>query len=226
VGTIATYARRGLWALPVWALLLFLATLTHQPPYQTDFPAWSRYVTTDPFLASHLAGSIGGAAVGAVGFMALAVTLALRGAPRLSVWALTTAVAGDVAVVSVFGVAAFAQPAIGRAFLAGHRDVVELYDDVNGVPLLTTAALGVLLLSVGLVLFGIGVNRTRLAPHAAGWAIILGGPLFAVVGVVLANVVQSVGAALLLVGTGWVASRPAPPVTPARQPAAPQAWGV
>jgi hypothetical protein len=42
----ARVVRLGLWALPAWAVLLFYGALTHQPPPQTQFAAWSRYVTT------------------------------------------------------------------------------------------------------------------------------------------------------------------------------------
>jgi hypothetical protein len=92
--------------------------------------------------------------------------------------------------------------------------MIALYNDVNGAPLLSTAAPGVLLLSAGLILYGVAVARTRLAPKAAGVAVAVGGPLFAVVGVILADVVQSLGAALLLAGTlaiAWVGQREAVP---------------
>jgi hypothetical protein len=205
VRSLDTYARRGLWALVAWAVLLFLATLTHQPPYQTDFAGWSGYVTTPQFLVSHLVGSILGAGLGILGFVALSVALVRRAAPRLALWALLTAVLGSTFTTAVFGIAAFAQPAIGRAYRAGHTDMVALYNDVNGGPLLATAAVGVLLLSAGLILYGIGVARSGLAPKPAGVALAVGGPLFAVVGVILADVVQSLGAVLLVVGAGWIA---------------------
>jgi hypothetical protein len=186
--------------------------LTHQPPYQRDFPGWFRYVTTTAFLVSHLLGSILGAGIGILGFVALAILLAERGRPRAATWALVTTVLGSIFATALFGIAAFAQPAIGRAYLAGHTDMVALYNDVNGAPLLSMAAPGVLLLSAGLILYGVAVARTRLAPKAAGVAMAVGGPLFAVVGVVLADVVQSVGAALLLAGAlaiAWVGQRAA-----------------
>jgi hypothetical protein len=205
VRSLELYVRRGLWALPLWAVLLFAATFTHQPPYQTNFPDWSRYVTTPQFLISHLVGSILGAAIGIFGFVALSIVMVYRGAPRLALWALLTTVIGTVFTTGVFGIAAYAQPAIGRAYLAGHADVVALYNDVNGVPLLVTAGLGVLLLSAGLIMYGIGVVRSGLVRRLAGWALAVGGPLFAIVGVILADVVQSIGAALIVVGTSWIA---------------------
>jgi hypothetical protein len=199
------YTHRGLWALVVWAVLLFYATFTHQPPYMTRFGDWSRYVTQASFLVGHLVGSILGAAIGILGFVCLSVLLVERGAPRLGLWALITAVVGAVFTTAIFGVAAFAQPAIGRAYLAGHTDVVALYDDVNGAPLLLMALTGVLALSTGLILYGIAVIRTRLAPRWAGLALAVGGPLFAIVGVVLADIVQSIGAVLLTIGAAGVA---------------------
>ncbi|HEU4425745.1 MAG TPA: hypothetical protein VFR67_24680 [Pilimelia sp.] len=200
-----TYARRGLWALPVWAVLLFLATITHQPDYRTDFAGWSRYVTTDWFLASHLLGSILGAGIGILGFVALSIVLVSRDAPRLALWGLVTGVLGNTLITAVFGVAAFAQPAIGRAFLDGVAAADPLYDDVNGAPLFATAGLGVLLFSAATIVYGVAVIRTGLVPRLVGIAFAAGGPVFAVVGLILANFVQSIGAALLVVGAAWIA---------------------
>ena len=109
MAAIEMYARRGVWALPIWGVLLFYGTFTHQPPYQTEFEAWSRYVTTTEFRVSHLVASILGAAIGIIGFIALSVALSPR-APRLATWALVTGVLGNTLTTAIFGVAAFAQP--------------------------------------------------------------------------------------------------------------------
>jgi hypothetical protein len=200
--------RLFVWALPAWATLLLLATLTHQPPYQTRFGAWSRYVTTPQFLVSHLVGSILGGALGIIGFVGLGLLLVGqedRRTRRLAVPGVVCSVIGNVFVIAVFGIAAFAQPAIGRSYLAGHTEVRALYDDVNGVPLLVTALCGVLLLSLGVALLGLGVARSRMAPAWAGWSLVVGAPVFAIVGVVLADAVQTVGAAILLAGSAGAA---------------------
>jgi hypothetical protein len=199
------YARRGLWALVAWAVLLFYATFTHQPDYRTRFGDWSRYVTTTSFLVGHLVGSILGAAIGILGFVCMSVLLIERGAPRLGLSALITAVVGAVFTNAIFGVAAFAQPAIGRAYLAGHGDAAALYNDVNGGPLLGMAVIGVLSLSTALILYGIAVIRTGLASKWAGWALAVGGPTFAILGVALADIVQTVGAILLAIGAAGIA---------------------
>jgi len=200
------YARRGLWALPVWAALLLLSTLTHQPSYQTDFPGYAGYITTTPFLISHIIASILGAGIGILGFVALFVRLASRGTPCLALCALVASVLGNTLNTSVFGVAAFAQPAIGRAFLSGHTAAaVAINGDVYGPALFATALPGILLFTLGIVLFGIAVARSGSLPRMAGIGLAVSGPLFAVVGFVLADVFQTVGSALMVASTGWIA---------------------
>jgi hypothetical protein len=118
-GPLARAARLGLWALPVWAALLFAGTISHQPSPTTDLAGWSRYVTTPQFLASHLVASILGVAIGALAMVALGAVLASRGHPRAGLWAMVTGVLANVLTAAGFGIAAFAQPAIGRDYLAG-----------------------------------------------------------------------------------------------------------
>jgi hypothetical protein len=105
------------WLLPVYALLLALSTLTHQPDYTTDFAGYADYVTSTVFVLSHLVASILGAAIGLLGLIALFILLASGRGSRLALAGLVTSVIATVLTTSVFGVAAFAQPAIGRAYL-------------------------------------------------------------------------------------------------------------
>jgi hypothetical protein len=201
------YARGGLWALPLWAALLLVSTLTHQPSYSTDFPGYARYVTTTPFLLSHLVASILGAAIGLLGLIALFILLVGGRSPRLALAALVTSVLGTVLTASVFGVAAFAQPAIGRAYLGGDADqAVAINADVYGPPLFATALPGLLLFAAGTALFGAAVARSGWLPRWAGVGLALGGVLFAIVGFLVGEV-QPFGAALMVGSTAWIASR-------------------
>jgi hypothetical protein len=213
-------ARWLIWASPAWAVLLFLGTISHQPPPQTDFPGYARYITTTEFLASHIVASIAGAAIGNLGFVGIFIALIRRGAGSLGVWALVTAVLGNTVITSIFGAAAFAQPAIGRMYLAGQTtQAMALQDDIYGVPLAATAFPAVLLLAIGLVLFGVAVARSRSLPRWAGILLAISGPLFAIVGVALADVVQSIGAVGLIASTAWIArsaQRPEAVSPPAR----------
>src|SRR5262252_1707590 len=133
-GSLARAARLGVWALPVWAALLCLSTLKEQPHWQTHPAAWSRFVTTSEFLASHLVASILGAAIGALGMVALGAVLARRGHPAIGLATMVTGVVANVLSASGLGVAAFTQPALGRFYLAGHT--------AEGYLLIKTAANG------------------------------------------------------------------------------------
>ena len=114
------WSRRGIWLLPVWGLLLALSTITHQPDYDTDFAGYADYVTTPVFLVSHLGASILGAAVGIIALSSVAVLAAADGdRPGRSLLGGGLSVVGNVLNTAIYGVAAFFQPAIGRAFHSG-----------------------------------------------------------------------------------------------------------
>ena len=200
------YARVGLWALPVYAATLFFGTLTHQPPPQTDLAGWSRYVTTDEFLLSHIVFSILGAAVGAIGAVALGAVLIERGSPRLGIAGLLTGVSANVIGSSIFGIAAFAQPAIGRLYLSGLTETAQevYYDAAQGTPLLVVAGVFLVLIVTSFIVFGVGFARLHLMPRLPGIGYAVSGPLFAVIGFALDNWIQSVAAVLMTASAGWM----------------------
>ena len=198
------WARTWVWLLPAWAVLLALSTVTHQPSYDTDFESYADYVTTTPFLLSHLFASIGGAVLAVVGATALAIALAATPAARVALAGLMAFLAAQVLMTSGFAVAAFFQPAIGRAFHDGHDAVARaVNDDVYGPELFATIGLGLLLFIVGAALLGRAANRSGVAPVWAGRAFALAAPVFAVSGLTLeilqplAGLVIAVSAAAL-----------------------------
>ncbi len=198
--------RWGLWALPVWAVLLFVGTIDHQPDTRTDFAGFARYVTTPEFLASHIVASIIGAGIGVLGLVALFMFLALRVRSRLAAAGLAMAVVGNVLLTAVFGLAAFGQVAVGRLYLAGHTaEAVAIYDDMYGAPLAAVAAAGILLLVIGIIALGIAITRARVLTRWVGIGLPLGIVVFGVVGAILNDFVQSIGAALLIATTLWLA---------------------
>jgi hypothetical protein len=157
---------------------------------------------------SHLVASILGAGIGALGFIALFQLLIHRGSGALALWALVMSVLGNTLVTAIFGTAAFAQPAIGRLYISGQTvQAMTMQDDIYGVPLTATALIGLLLLNVGLILFGIAVVGSGWLPRWAGVILIIAAPLFALVGVILADFVQTIGAAGLVFSTAWIAIR-------------------
>jgi hypothetical protein len=207
-GSLERAARRGLWALPVWAVLLLVGTITHQPPPQTQLGNWSRYVTTPWFLASHLVASLLGAAIGTVGLVALAICLAGAGRTRGAVWGMVLGIIANTLVSALFGIAAFAQPAIGRLYLTGHTALARvMYDGAaQGGWLEVTGITGVVLLTASLIVFGVTVARSGSLPRAAGIGLAVGGPLFAIVGFALDDFIETIAAALLVACTAWIAA--------------------
>jgi hypothetical protein len=198
------FARPGAWLLPVWPALLALGTLTHQPDPGEAFDEYARYVSTPLFLVSHLGASIGGAAVGALGALAVAALLLSGPAARAGVSGAAALVAGNVVTTAVFGAAAFAQPALGRAHRAGAPGVAAIDHDVYGAPLVGTAVVGLLLLVIGAVLLARASAATDPALRRAAIAFGGGLPVFVLTGFLLqpvqpvAAVVATIGAVLIV----------------------------
>lgn len=207
-GQLERTARAGLWALPGWAVLLLVGTVTHQPPPQTRLGAWAGYVTTPWFVASHLVASIVGAAIGSVGIVALAACLIGAGMVRGGVWGLILGVTANTLLTAVFGIAAFAQPAIGRLYQAGHTTLAHvMYDGAaQGAWLVVTGVAGAVLLAGSLVVLGAAVARSGWLPRRAGIGLAVSGPLFAIVGFLLDDFIQTIAAVLLISFTAWIAA--------------------
>ncbi|MFD4422172.1 hypothetical protein ACFWN7_11815 [Agromyces sp. NPDC058484] len=194
------FATAGLWLIPVYGALLALGTITHQPSYDTDFQSYAEYITTDQFLVSHLGASIAGAALGQLGIVAVLAFL-VRG--RTAVPATLGAasfIIGSVFLVAVFGVAAFAQPAIGRAYLADRPGIHQVNEDVYGLPLVVTAGIGLLLFLIGGIVLGIAIAREGRSLKWVGIGF-AGSLVVFVLGFLMLEIAQPIGAAVFaLVG--------------------------
>jgi len=204
---VRTFARGALWALPIWAVMLFLGTLTHQPDPQTDFPGFAAYVTTTSFLLSHLINSITGAAIGSIGVVGLMLYLQESKASGRAITGMVATIAGNTLVSSIFGAAAFAQTAMGRMFLAGQQDALDFYNQVYNSALFGTALIALLLFMIGGVFVGNAITGSGLFPRWTGWVYAI-----SIVGFVLSNflldVGQSISSALLFIATVMVAWKP------------------
>jgi hypothetical protein len=205
---LRSWASGALWALPVYGALLAVSTITHQPDYQTEFGAYARYVTTHQFLLSHLVASIGGAGFGLVGAAGLLI-LADQVAPRLARWGFVLWSFAQVGLASVFGVAAFFQPAVGRSFLGGGGDVaVAINEDVYGGSIFIMVGLSQLLFIVGGIMLGIASSRRQMLPRWAGVTFAASVALF-VLTFFLFDVIQPLaGVGIAVAGVGFaVAAR-------------------
>ena len=216
---------REIWLLPMYALLTLVATLTHQPDPETEFHAWSEYVTTSTFFVSHVVGSILATALLILGVFALAGRLSATRRGRTAHAAAITTVVGTTGVLAMFGVAAFAQPAIGQAFLSGVDAARDLHNDVFDAATLAVAVPTVLLFSVGIALLGWATAASAQVPKWASISLGLSGPFIGILGLALGTA-QTIGSLLLLVGGTVVARSLSSTTTEARKGAGPDDRGI
>jgi hypothetical protein len=203
----------GLWALPVYGLANLIGTLSSQPDYNKDFPGYARYISTAPFLASHLLASILGTGIGLLGFTALFVYLSRGERAGIALAGFVMTILGNVGILAVFGVAAFAQRAIGKSYLAGHHDMVGLNKMVYGTPLVVTSFIALGLFFAGVILFAVAISGSDSLPRRAGVLLAIGVPVFSV-GSLLGNFLAPIGA-LLEMGSGiWIARSASAAVRP------------
>jgi hypothetical protein len=139
-------------------------------------------VTTSSFFISHVLGSLLAAALLILGVVALGQRLASTRRGRAAHAAVIATVVGTTGVIAMFGIAAFAQPAIGNAFLAGMQGAERLYDDVFDAATLAVAVPSALLFSGGIALLGWAAAASTRLPRWTGAALGLSGPLIGIVG--------------------------------------------
>lgn len=166
---VHAFARKAIWALPVWAATLVLGTLTHQPDPQTEFASFAAYVTTNQFLISHLLNSILGAAIGSIGSIGLMLYLQDSRAAGKAITAMVAMVLSNTLNAAAFGAAAFAQPALGSAFLAGNASAAQIYNLVYAAPIFGTVILALVLLLIGGVSTGLAITASGYFPRWTGW---------------------------------------------------------
>jgi hypothetical protein len=197
-------ARIGLWALPLYGVLLGVSTLTHQPSID-DFDAYARYITTDVFLISHLGASILGAAFAILGAVAVTTFLVRGRAARTAVVGLVLTVVTNVFMSAAFGSATFVQPGIGRAHLNGVPGMPALNaDTAYGPTFFATALTASVFLLVAAGMLGAAIARTspRLRRPGIAYATLIAA--FTVSGLVFQPVQAFIGFALA-VATAYLA---------------------
>ena len=194
---VRAFTRAALWALPVWAAMLFLGTLTHQPDPNQDWAGFASYVTTTSFLLSHLINSIAGAAIGSIGVVGLMLYLQDSKAAGRTIAAMIAMILSNTMVSAIFGVAAFAQTAMGRLFMAGQLSGADFYNEIYNGTLFGTAA-------IALLLMGNAIAASGFFPRWTGWVIAISMVGF-VLSTFLLDIGQSIFSALLIAATITVA---------------------
>ena len=203
----------GLLGLPLYGVLTFWSSLNPQPDPNTHYEAWSRFVTTNHYVLTHVFGSILGLILTIFGTFALGAYLTRSRAGRLGLVAMVLTVLGSALFLPGMGVSAFSAPEEGQAYLAGIEGLNELPTSSADIALVATSLLMVVLLLVGNVLLGVAVWRSGTLPKWAGalWA---AAPVFmyplglvyeATIGPASTPPTVLVGALLIVISGAWMA---------------------
>jgi hypothetical protein len=211
--TVTNWIRAGLVGLPLAGALTLWSSLRPQPDPNVRYEAWSRFVTTDHYVLTHVFGSILGLILAIFGTFALGAYLSGARAGRMGLWAMVLTVLGSALFLPGMGVSAFAAPEEGQAYLAGIERLRELPDIFADTMLALTSLLMVALVFAGNVLLGVAVWRSGALPKLAGamWAAAavlmypLGLVYEATIGPASTPPTVVVGAALMVLGGGWMA---------------------
>jgi hypothetical protein len=201
---ISNWVRMGILALPIYGLLTFWTTFTHEPDRNTQVEAYARYVSSSTYLTQHLLGSIFGTILAIFGVVALGAYLANGRAGRLALTAMVMSVAGNALNLTIFGFSTIISPVIGQLYLEGQQGVMEVNEAIfSSTAFLILSGPGMLLYLVGNILLGVAVWRSGMLPK---WA----GALYAPTGLVMiagqfVGVFQTVAMVMFIVASGWMA---------------------
>jgi hypothetical protein len=203
----------GLLGLALYGVLTFFSSLDPQPDPNTEYEAWAHYVSTNYYVLKHLFASILGLVFALFGTIALGAYLARSRAGRLGLVAMVITVFGYALFLTIGGVATFAAPGEGQAYVAGDYEFAEIAASGFAVTAQTiTLLLSTVLLLVGNVLLGVAIWRSGTLPRWAGALWAAGAVLMLLLGQVIAifftgstPVTVLVGAMLLVISGGWMA---------------------
>jgi hypothetical protein len=210
----------GLLGLPLYGALTFFSSVEGQPDPNTDYEAWSYYVTTNYYVLSHVLGSILGLIFAIFGTFALGAYLATSRAGRLGLVAMVITVLGIALFLPQQGISTFDAPKAGQAYLVAG---IESFANLPAIFADTVRALSgllfIVLAVVGNILLGLAVWRSGTLPNWAGavWAaaqvlMYLSLVYEMTIGPASTPPTVPLGAALLVISGGWmvwsVLSRP------------------
>ena len=203
----------GLLGLPLYGALTFWSSMNPQPDPNTHLEAWSRFVTTDHYVLSHLFGSILGIVFAIFGSIALGVYLATDRSGRLGLVAMVITVFASALFLTVGGVSTFSVPEEGQAVRAGVEEFEKLPPIFANTAMMATFGLSTLLLFLGNLLLGVAVWRSDKLPKWSGalWVAAavfmypLGMVYMMTIGPASTPPTVLVGALLLVMGGAWMA---------------------
>jgi hypothetical protein len=206
------WIRAGLLTLPVYGVLTIWATLDPQPNFSEHPEAWSRFVTADKYLITHLFGSSLGLILAIFGTFALGAYLATSRSGGLGLVAMVITVFGSALNLLIGGYSTFASPEQGQMNLQGIDEYLDMPPILAQSAFTLTFGVAILLTFVGNVLLGVAIWRSGTLPRWAGVLWVASALLFYVLGAVLGMLTtggslltQPLAGLLIAISGGWIA---------------------
>lgn len=210
--SVRRYARFAVWTLPVYALAHAVVTFGWHGHLDMKVSFYADRASADWFRYTHLIGGPLAAWLGLVALISLTSLLVGVRSRRSAVVGLASGLAGTVVLLPVLGTAGFVQPALALAFLRGDSFALAVNSQVYGLPARVTVLVGSGLYSLGWLLLGWAVLRSRILNRADGVLLMIAAPLVGIGGA-LAGPLRTVGALLVLaagIGLAVTAARLVP----------------
>lgn len=181
--------RIGILALPVSGLLAIVGLLGNEnvPDPRVDPRGAARVLSSTGYFMTQFVGNVLGFTLLIFGVLALTVYLAHTSEKRLALGAMVLSIMGITLILSVSGVAAYALPVIGRAYLDSQQDIIGLSAQpgsrgivvaILGSPAREIFILVFFLYSAGFILFGFAIWRSGVLRKGAALPLALHAPLF------------------------------------------------
>jgi hypothetical protein len=181
--------RIGILALPLSGLLAIMGLFGNDnvPDPRVDPRGAAQVISSTGYFVTQFVGNVLGTTLLIFGILALTVYLANTSEKGLALGAMVLSIMGIALILSVSGVAAYALPVIGRAYLDSQQDIIGLSAQpgtrgivvaILGSPAREIFILVFFLYSTGFILFGIAIWRSGVLRKGAALPLALHAPLF------------------------------------------------
>lgn len=197
--------RVGILALPISGLLALVGLIANYnvPDPRVDPRGAAQVLSSTGYFVSQFVGNVLGFTLLIFGVIALTAYLATTSVKGLALGAMVLSLVGIALILSVSGVAAYALPVIGRAYLDGQQDGIVVA--ILGSPAREIFILVFFLYSAGFILFGIAVWRSGVLRKGTALPLALHAPLFSSFIHPHPNWASILGALLFILGSGLIA---------------------
>jgi hypothetical protein len=194
--TTINFVRLGILALPVSGLLTLVGLLgrNDMPNPRVAPKQAAEAASSGVYVVSQFVGNVLGLTLLIFGVLALTVYLAGIRGKGVALAAMILSVAGIAPIMSAMGVTTYALPVLGRAYLNGQQDALQVVEALFGKPLTSIFFVAFLLYTAGFILFGVAIWRSGVLPKGASISVGIHAPLFS-------SFIQSPPGILTIVGS-------------------------